>query len=163
MLRDLVPWGRENRTPAPSPAPASEPSPFLTLHREMNRLFDDVFRAFDGGVVGGLGAWPSVEVSETDDAWRVTAELPGLDEKDLDVVIRDGVLTLRGEKRRETEDAGRGYSERVYGRFERRIALGPDVKEAEASATFRNGLLTVTVPKAPEAVTAVRRIPINGG
>ena len=73
------------------------------------------------------------------------------------------MLTLRGEKRRESEDRGRGYSERVFGRFERRIGLGPDVREEEATATFRNGVLTVTVSKTPEAASAVRRIPINGG
>jgi len=160
-MRDLVPWGRGDRERAL--APASEPaSPFLSLHRQMNRLFDDVFRDFEMAPAWGRMGSPQVEVEERDGEYRVTAELPGLDERDVEVTVEDGALCLRGEKRAETEDKARAFSERWYGRFERRIAL-PDVDEATAQASFRNGVLTVTLPKTPAAAARVRKIPVNGG
>ena len=92
----------------------------------------------------------------------VTAELPGMEEKEVELLLEDGVLTLKGEKRAETTDTGRGYSERSYGRFERSIALPVPVEEDKAEATFRNGVLTVTLPRAAEAPERRRRIAING-
>jgi len=144
----------------------SEPvSPFLTLHREMNRLFDDVFSGFGGGVPTlasrGLG-WPSVEMVETEQGLRVSAELPGLEEKDVELLIDDDVLTLRGEKRGEMTDTQRGYSERSYGRFERVIALPFAVEEDKVEASFKNGVLSVTLPRSAKAPEHGRRIAING-
>ena len=167
-IRDLIPWSRqENRLPAPVDAERGvETHPLLSLHREVNRLFDDVFRGFGvpgfGGNDRGL-SWPHVELGETDKEIRVTAELPGLDEKDVDISIEEGVLTLRGEKRSEVDDKDRGYSERSYGRFERRIGLPRGIQRDKASATFKNGVLTVTLPRSEVADDTVRRIPINGG
>jgi HSP20 family protein len=168
-IRDLIPWSRqENRLPVPVSAehdPEPRSHPLLSLHREVNRLFDDVFRGFGvptfGGVERGL-AWPHVELGETDKEIRVTAELPGLDEKDVDITVEDGLLTLRGEKRSEAEDKDRGYSERSYGRFERRIGLPQGVDRDNAIATFKNGVLTVTLPRTEAANENVRRIPVNG-
>ena len=86
-MRDLIPWGRTERSMVPSTFRGEELSPFMTLHREMNRLFEDVFRGFDVTPFGSdrffdraVGSWPSVEVSETDREIKVSAELPGLDE-----------------------------------------------------------------------------------
>ncbi|TIP77390.1 MAG: Hsp20/alpha crystallin family protein, partial [Mesorhizobium sp.] len=84
------------------------------------------------------GSWPSVEISDGEKEIRVTAEIPGMDEKDIEVMLDDGVLTLRGEKRSETEDKGRQFSERFYGRFERRIPLGYEVEEDKVNAAFHN-------------------------
>ena len=78
---------------------------------------------------------------------KVTAEVPGLDEKDIEVLLNDGVLTLKGEKRSENEDKDRQFSERYYGRFERRIPLGVEIAEDKVDAHFKNGVLTVTLPK----------------
>ena len=139
----------------------------MTLHREMNRLFDDVSRTFDVaplGTLSGVGrmaGWPSVEVSETDKDLRISAELPGLEEKDVEVLIGDGVLTLRGEKKSEIEDKDRAFSERSYGRFERHIPLAWNVEEDKIDASFKNGVLTVTMPKAPESRPNMKRIAIN--
>src|SRR5918995_2026176 len=161
-MRDLIPWGRTAQT-TPSPY-REEGDPFMTLHREMNRLFDDVFRGFDIAPFGsfdGMGrmaGWPSVEVIDTDKDIRVSAELPGLDEKDVEVLMGDGVLTIRGEKRSEVEDKEHAFSERYYGRFERRIPLGQDVDEDKVEAAFKNGVLTVTVPKSAQASSHVKRI-----
>ena len=165
-VRDLIPWGRSANAPVPNRMRDEPVSPFLTLHREMNRLFDDVFSGFGGGALSpamrGLG-WPSVEMVETDQGLRVSAELPGLDEKDVELTIDDGVLTLRGEKRAETTDKERGYTERSYGRFERVLALPFAVEEDKAEASFKNGVLSVTLPRAAKAPERGRRIAINGG
>jgi HSP20 family protein len=164
-MRDLIPWGRNQQT-TPSRY-RDEGDPFMTLHREMNRLFDDVFRTFDMAPLGTLGGtgrragWPSVEVSETDKDVRISAELPGLEDKDVEVLMGDGVLTLRGEKKSEIEDTDRAFSERSYGRFERRIPLAWEVDEDKIDAAFRNGVLTVTMPKSPESKPNVKRIAIN--
>jgi HSP20 family protein len=161
-VRDLVPWNRANDRDHNLPA-AQDASPLFTLHREMNRLFDDVFRSFDTpSLLGGRGAWPQIEVQDADSEYRVTAELPGLEEKDVEVLFEDGVLILRGEKRAEAEDRSRAFSERVYGRFERRLALG-DIDEKRLQAKFRNGVLTVTAPKSEQSQSRVKRIPINAG
>lgn len=168
-IRDLIPWSRqENRLPtsvSAERAPEPQSHPLLSLHREMNRLFDDVFRGVGIPAFGGSDrgfAWPHVELGETDKEIRVTAELPGLDAKDVDITVEDGVLTLRGEKRAEVEDNDRGYSERSYGHFERRIALPPAIDRDTATAIFENGVLTITLPKTEAANENVRRIPVHG-
>jgi len=159
-MRDLIPWGRNNQ--APSLSRNEQAVPFLTLHREMNRLFDEAFRSFDApSLFGPLLAWPSVEIGETDQEVRVAAELPGMDENDVEVLLSDGALVLRGEKRAETEDKERQFSERFYGRFERRIPLGFEIEEDKVAATFRNGVLTVTLPKPADAPEKAKRIPIT--
>ncbi|MDB5709298.1 MAG: heat-shock protein [Sphingomonas bacterium] len=166
-IRDLIPWSRqENRLPAPVSGEQRERAehPLLSLHREMNRLFDDVFRGFDMPAFGNTGpgaAWPRVELGESDHDIRVTAELPGLGEKDVDISLEEGVLTLRGEKHSQVEDRNRGYSERSYGRFERRIGLPNGIDRDRATASFENGVLTVVLPKTEAANENVRRIPVN--
>jgi HSP20 family protein len=162
-MKDLIP--SNNRGRKVGMRRDTDVHPFFTLHREMNRMFDDVFRGFDLAPFGpsraleGLG-WPQIDVDETDKEVRITAELPGLDEKDVSLEIANGVLSISGEKKSESEDKDRRFSERYYGRFERRIPL-EDVDEDKASAVFKNGVLTVTVPKSSEANTRVRRIAIN--
>ena len=160
-MRDLIPWGRQSST-APVPY-QNEDNPVVGFRREVDRLFDDLFRGSlpSLGLGRSLSAWPNVELGETDREIRVTAEVPGMSEKDVELLVEDGVLTIRGEKKSETEDKERGYSERYYGRFERRIALPSNVDEHGANATFRDGVLTVTLPKSPEAERG-RRIPITG-
>jgi HSP20 family protein len=165
-VRDLIPWGRGSST-TPSVYRDLEQNPFLTLHREVNRLFDDMFRGFDvpGPSLGRLSSWnatwPSVEVSETDKELRIVAEVPGLDEKDVEVLLADGAVTLRGEKRSETEDKDRQFSERFYGRFERRIPFGSEIEEDKVTAAFNNGVLTVTLPKSEKAQAKTKRIAIS--
>ncbi len=162
-VRDLVPWARGERE-RQSAARSDSFSPVLSLHREMNRLFDDVFRGFDDPrFFAGRSGWPSVEVDETEREYRVTAELPGVEERDVEVLLQDGVLTVRGEKKLESENRHRSYSERCYGRFERQITLDRDIDESAVNATYKNGILTVLVPKSAHVVERSRRIPINDG
>ena len=166
-VRDLLPWSRGNGNQVTSLFRDGERDPFLSLHRQVNRLFDDVLRGFDsrlpslGSVSAPGAAWPSVEISSGDKEIKVTAELPGLEQKDIEVLLDDGVLTLRGEKRSETDDRDRQFSERYYGRFERHIPVGYEVKEDEVDARFRNGVLTVTLPKSEKAQSQVKRIDIK--
>ena len=160
-MRDLIPWGRQSST-APAIYRDEQPNPFLGLRQDIDRLFDDVFRSSmpSFGIRRGTMTWPSVEVGETDREIRITAEVPGMSDKDIEIIVEDGVLTLRGEKKSETEDKDRGYSERFYGRFERRIALPSGVDQQAGKADFREGVLTVTLPKSPEAERG-HRIQIN--
>ncbi len=163
-FRDLIPWNRNQQLATTGEAY----DPFLTLHREMNRLFDDAFRGF--GSLGSLGrfggpltegqlGWPRIELNETENSVTVSAELPGMNEKDVQVEIANGVLSIRGEKKSETENGGR-YSERYYGSFERRIPLD-GVQDDKAEASFRNGVLTINLPKTEQASQSVKRIAIK--
>jgi len=161
-FRDLVPWSKGQQLSA-----GNEPfGSFLTLHREMNRLFDDVFRGlgqlgrFGSPVMEGQFGWPRLELSETDKAVTVSAELPGLNEKDVQVEIAHGVLSIRGEKKAERTDDSKLLSERYYGSFERRIPL-EGLEEEKAQADFKNGVLTVTLPKSDQSSRHVRGIAIN--
>ncbi|MDI4231797.1 MULTISPECIES: Hsp20/alpha crystallin family protein [unclassified Bradyrhizobium] len=159
-IRDLIPWSR-NQELTPT---RGNYDPFMTLHREMNRLFDDAFRGFGGTglspLMEGQFGWPKIELSETDKALTITAELPGMTEKDVQIEIAGGVLTIRGEKKAERSDEGRYFTERAYGAFERRIPL-EDVEEDKAEASFENGILTVSLPKSENPRAGVKRIAIN--
>jgi HSP20 family protein len=159
-IRDLVPWTK-NRELAP---PRESFDPFMTLHREMNRLFDDVFRGFGSPTLSplmeGRFGWPQVEVSDNDEALVVSAELPGMTDKDVQVEIANGVLTIRGEKKSEHKDEGRYFTERSYGSFERQLALD-NVQEDKAEASFKNGVLTISLPKSEKARESVKRIAIK--
>ncbi len=139
-----------------------ERSPFFRLRAEVDRLFDDFFRppVTSGG--WGSAVWPSIEVSDTDNEVRVTAELPGMSEKDVELAVQDGMLAICGDKKSESDDGDRGWSERYYGRFERRIALPDGADEAKSEASFRDGVLTVRMPKSQQAARG-RKIPINAG
>ena len=161
-IRDLVPWTKGQQL-----STRQEPfDPFLTLHREINHLFDDVFRGF--GPLGRIShplmegqiGCTRLELRETDKLVTVSAELPGLSENDVQVEIANGVLSIRGEKKAERSDESKFVSERYYGSFERQISL-EGVEEHKAQADFKNGVLTVTLPKSEQSSRNVKRIAIN--
>jgi HSP20 family protein len=158
-LKDLIPWNRERSVDVTR---RSE-EPFWSLHREMNRLFEDFARGFELAPAFGFeGFAPRVDVRETDDAILVEAEMPGLEEKDFDLTLMQHALTLRGEKRREHEEKGSAYRyERSYGSFERTIPLPCEVEVDQAKATYRHGVLNVTLPKSESARRNVRRIEVT--
>lgn len=157
-LTDLIPRNRDRNVPAPR-----QTDPFVAFRREMDRMFDNFFRGFDLPMTTtngwSVGAWPHVEVSETDNEVKLVAELPGMEEKDIELNFNDGMLTLKGEKKTETNDAV--YSERWHGQFQRSFQLGPDVDPEKIKAEFKNGELTITAGKRPEAQRQVKRIAIN--
>jgi HSP20 family protein len=160
-FRDLIPWSKNHDIVQRR----EEQNPFLTLHREMNRLFDDVFNGFGltsraPTLMSGRFSWPHIELSETDKALKVTAELPGMEEKDVQVELANGALVIRGEKKAQSEGDGKLFSECYYGSFVRQIPLD-GVQEDKAEASFKNGVLTVTLPKSEDARQNVHRIAIN--
>ena len=152
-LPSLLRWNRGGSLPA-----RREENPFLALHREMSRLFEDFWRGFDIepslGLPEGTSFSPRVDVEETDGEIRVTAELPGVDEK-------DDVLTLKGEKHEEREDRGRGWRERSYGSFYRTIQLPSEVDADKVKAGYKKGILTIRLPKTATARERGRRIPVT--
>lgn len=163
-VRDIIPWSNRGRDV--ESRRAENVSPFLSLHREMNRLFDDVFQRFDAPLsssdpaFNGRPAWPAIEVTETEKELQIAADLPGLDQKDIEVEYANGALVLRGEKKSESVDEHRRFSERYYGRFERRIPV-EDIDQDHIQASFKNGVLTVTLPRSPSAQQKVKRIAVN--
>ena len=165
-VRRPDPWGRSNNQ-LPMALRDEDRNPLLSLHREMNRLFDDVFRSFNGhprvfGSVSSLHTgWPNIEISETDKNIKVTVEIPGLEEKDIEVLLDDGILTLRGEKYSEVEDKEKQLSECFYGHVERRILVGREIEEDKIEASFKNGILNVDLPKSAKAQSQGKRIAIK--
>ncbi len=153
-LRSLIPIGRD-RTVARHELFA----PFATLQREIDRLFDDFNKGWP--TLGGLATTdllPSMDVTETDKVIEITAELPGLEEKDVEINVADNVLTIRGEKKAEKEEKDKDYRlvERTYGSFARTLALPEGVDPDMIKASIAKGVLTVTVPKpAPAEVKKV--------
>lgn len=144
--------------------------PFSAFREEMNGLIDRAFGRgfFDMPPIGRLGAGqiaPNVDLHETDKEYSLTAELPGLDEKDIDLSVHDGVMTLRGEKRYEkTDEKDKArILERHYGSFQRVFTLPSDVDDEKIAARFDKGVLTVTMPKRPGSKPASRQISIGKG
>jgi HSP20 family protein len=167
-ISDLVPW-KSNR--GSEVAVRQEKSP-ATLHDEFNRLFDDFFEN------SWMTPWseqfgtrfnefnPRVNVTEREKEFEITAELPGMAENDIDISLSRDVLTIKGEKKQETEDKGDNYyrMERSYGKFSRVIPLPADrVDNDNVEATFKNGVLTIILPKLEEAQQISRRITVNAG
>lgn len=166
-IKDLVPsvWRR-----AGMPVGREEEQPFYSLQREVNQLFDDFFREVDVAPFGFVGGplktfSPSIDIKETDEEIIVKAELPGMDEKDVDVNLLEDRLTIKGEKKEEKEDKGSDYHrmERSYGSFNRVIVLPERIDTKKADALFKNGVLTVTLPKAEGAKVKGQKIPIKAG
>jgi HSP20 family protein len=123
------------------------------MRRDMDRLWDSFFesgvRRTDDG-----GEWlPSLDVAETKDEIVVKAEVPGMDPKDIDISLSDGLLTIKGEKKQEREEKEEDYHlvERSYGTFTRSIRLPKEVRREKISASYKNGVLKVTLPKSEEA------------
>ena len=168
-IKDLIP--RMNRGRDSMPMRHGAHDPFHEFQRDMNRLFDDFFADFPLARHGGperepgLAAVfsPRVDVTETDQEVKVSAELPGMDEKDITVAMEDEALTLRGERKDEREEKGKNWyrREQSYGTFNRIIPLPAGVEGSKAKATFKKGILTVTVPKRAGEQARRKAIPIE--
>jgi len=142
-LKSLIPVGRDRSL-------AGSMSPFMSLQREIDRLFDDFTRGFPTLSGNGANALvPSMDVTETDKEIEITAELPGLEEKDVQVNVADNLLTIRGEKRAEREQKDKNYRlvERSYGSFERTLELPDGVNADAIKANISKGVLKVSIPK----------------
>jgi len=160
-LRDLTPWRNQSLREK-----LLQDNPLSAMHNEMDRLFANFFDE---------DRWPALskehrmvvrwDVAETDDAVKITADLPGLTEKEIDVTIAEGVLTIKGERKakKETEDKEKHFHrvERSYGAFERAMSLPTNVDESKISADFKNGVLELTLPKKPEAKKKTKKIQVK--
>ena len=133
------------------------------LRRELDRLFEGIATPFNGGILRTAGVFPPVNVWEGGDSLFAEVELPGVDPKEIEIEVVGNVLTLRGEKKQEREEEGRGfhYVERRYGGFNRNIELPTSVDSEKVSAAYKNGVLTVTLPKHPESKP--KRIAVHNG
>jgi len=143
-LRSLIPIGRSRDIAR------REDSPFWSLQREIDRLFDDFTRGFPS--MAGQGRQellPAMDVTETNNEIEVTAELPGLEEKDVQINLTDNVLTIRGEKKSERDEKTKDYRvvERNYGSFYRTLELPPGVDPDKIKASIDKGVLKVVIPK----------------
>lgn len=160
-MRSLLPFSFGNTTPARG----QQDDPFSTLHRQIDRLFEDFGRWPSLEAFGSAATTPRINVSETDQAIEVEAELPGLDEKDVEVVLNEDVLTIKGEKKAEREEKKKDFHvmERSYGSFSRSIRLPYDIDPNAINAQFNKGLLKVTLPKPAEVKQKTVKIPIKNG
>ena len=145
-LRSLIPSGNGGtRTNPPSG------NPFGFLHREIDRLFEDFTRGLDTGGQAQVNLVPSIDMTEAEKEIMITAEMPGLERKDVEISVEDDVLTIRGEKKveREQDDKNKNYhlTERSYGVFYRVLQLPPGVDPSAVQASMSNGVLKITIPK----------------
>jgi HSP20 family protein len=161
-MKNLVPWSRERRN---VPVRREEDNPFYSLQRSINQVFDNfLFEGFGRSPFSLLTSFsPRLDVSETDKELHITAELPGMDEKDVEISLSDSFLTLKGEKKDEKQEKRRDYyrMERSYGMFERTIPIPEGIDSNKVEASFKKGLLTVTLPKTAEYQKERKRIPIK--
>lgn len=141
-------------------------SPFA----EMERLMDDVFGfspiASTQNMMRAVDSFaPRIDVAETEKAYTVHADLPGISEKDLEVTLKDNLLTLKGERKQESEEKHGTYTriERSYGSSERQIGLSKDIDQSKIDATFKNGVLTLTLPKLAEPEQSAKKINVKAG
>lgn len=169
-MTEAMPRNEEKKLPTIS-------GTFAGLRREIDHLIDDFERRswhlpsarslfhgepfWHGG--RGWGKAPAVDIVDTATAYEITAELPGMDEKNVEVKFANGLLTIKGEKKEEKEENRKNYhlSERHYGVFERSFTVPDHVDASKIEATFKNGVLTVHLPKSPEAQKAEKQIVIK--
>jgi HSP20 family protein len=140
------------------------------LHREVDRVFDSFLHSFStpalsGENGGGLALDLRVDTSEDDKAYHVTAELPGMTEKDVEVTFADNTLTISGEKKSEKEVKEANYHrrERSFGSFRRAFTLPAEVDEAKIAASFKDGVMTIDLPKSKTAQKKTKKITIQRG
>ncbi len=169
-----------NETKLPVAKNTSEPAfagevwrPFAALKKEVDRLFEDFGDDFwrrPFSLAGLERDWtkkfvsaPAVDVGETEKAYEITAELPGIDQKNVEVTLANGGITIKGEKKEETEEKKKDYyvSERRYGSFERYFDLPEGIDADKIEATFKNGVLKVTLPKTAEAQKPAKKVEVK--
>ena len=162
-LKSMIPWNRAERN---LPVRRSDETSIAAIHQEMNRLFADFFGGWDmDPVVWETEAerWARVGWVEKDKEFIVTAELPGVDEKDIDISLTRDTLTLRGVKNSETDkmEGDVARHERRMGSFHRTLNLGVEVDADKVSAVYKNGVLRITLPKKESARKETRRIEVK--
>jgi HSP20 family protein len=160
-LKDLPPWHHDTGRNLPS---------LGALHREVDRVFENFWSGFAAPSLlrengGGIVLQVRVGTSEDDKAYHVTAELPGMSEKDVEVTFADNTLTISGEKKEEKEVKEENYHrrERSFGSFRRSFTLPAEVDEEKISASFKDGVMTIELPKSKTAQKKAKKITIQRG
>ncbi len=173
---------RPQDSPHGVPARRTPRHPLLTLRQEIDNLFDTFFSGFSLGPFGrhafGVEPFarlesvfapegvmmPSVDIAESDTEYRISAELSGMDEKDIEVTLSDDMLDIKGEKTEEKDEKRKDFhlTERRFGSFHRRFRIPESVDPDKVAATFEKGVLNITMPKVAEAAKPVRRVEIKG-
>lgn len=151
--KSLIPWEDEN--------------PFVSLRKQMDRVFDEFWKDFPSlGLLGQTrqGAFsPRVDLTDTEHALKIAAEVPGMDEKDIDVTLTKDALTIKGEKKEEKEEKTSDYyrTERSYGSFVRTIPLPAEVDPTKVQASLKKGVLMITLPKTSKAIQEAKKISVK--
>lgn len=164
LLNELMPW----RTTGGGKQKESSEYPMMRLHEEVDRIFENFFKEFPSTTTG-FGKdlrsefVPRVNVIEKEKEIRVEIELPGMEEKDLELSIDNGFLVISGEKKHEREDKKDNYymMERSYGSFCRQLPLPAEADQEHIKAEFKSGVLNITIMKTEEARSKVKKIPIS--
>ncbi len=164
--------------PSPQPMTMDIWRPLDKLRQQVDHLFDDFnhrpgLSPFGRGLFDIEPLWrgdlighrmPAVDITEKDNRFEITAELPGMDQKNIEIKLSNGSLIIRGEKKQDKEEKRKGYylSERHYGAFERVFNLPKGVDAEKIDASFSKGVLSISLPKKPEAMKADKVVPIKG-
>lgn len=165
-INDLMPWswGRKHL-----PITHREDEhPVALLHRDLNKVFEEFYRSFESAPYGEVQLGfsevaPRIDMAETEKEIKVTAELPGMNEDDVEITLSRDMVTIRGEKKEQKEEALKGHyrMERRYGMFSRSLPLPCEIDEDRAAATFKNGVLHLTLPKTSDTQRSAKTIPIK--
>ena len=170
-LQKFSPWNwfkREEQSGRGELLPARRgDDPLARMHREMDRMFEDFFGAFDtpSSWKSDLVLRPNIDIAESKKAYRISVEVPGVDEQDIDLTLDGDALIISGDKRQESEDDEDGFHriERRYGSFRRVLTLPTDADADRISAKFRNGVLRIEIPRTRESSDSSKRIEIAKG
>jgi HSP20 family protein len=162
MARKEIAVHKETGVPADRQALTN---PFYAFRQEMDKLMESFFGGFDLRPFGRRSEafTPRIDVVDTDKEIKVSAELPGLDEKDIEVSLAKESLTIKGEKQEEKEEKGKDYyrSERSYGSFTRTIPLPAEIDAENVAASFKKGVLTIKLPKTKQAIKETKKISVK--
>lgn len=172
-IRDLTPWNWFRNTHPVTRDFSSQPSnmnidtPLFNLQRDIERMFDSFFQGVNVPYTksAGIDAMisPRINITETTDNYQISAELPGVNEQDVDVSVANRMLTIKGERKEEKNEQERNYHriESAYGAFQRVVTLPEDADKDNINANFKNGILTIIIPKSAEALAETRKINIS--
>ncbi|MFN3746640.1 MAG: Hsp20/alpha crystallin family protein [Hyphomicrobiaceae bacterium] len=164
-IGSLIPW--RDAKPSTPEMRGDALDPFVAFRREVDRMFDDFFAGFGRSLAARPNVWqgvtPTIDISEDDKEIVVTAELPGLDQKDFEVTVSGDLLTLKGEKKSEhTQQNGNAtYTERRFGSFSRSVRLPFEVRDENVEATYDKGVLSIRVTKPADMQRPARRIEVK--
>ena len=155
--------------------PGRHHDPMLQIHRDIDHLFDQFFRGWGFPQAGGFGRFvdfgadtlfrPKVDLSAEEKQYLLTVEIPGVSEKDVTVDISNNTMTIKGEKKQEKEEKDKNYYriERSYGSFQRVLSLPDDVDQDTIKASFKNGVLSITMPRKALPAGEVKKVEITAG